>query len=99
LDSQGQNSRLRRAVFSLFLALVVCGMSFYVILFLSLSVIVLTHQANPATAPGLQAGLRHIVLPISAGLAVLAFVLSFWHLGRRDGVVARPANKSNKAAV
>jgi TRAP-type C4-dicarboxylate transport system permease small subunit len=99
MNVKPQNSKLRRIIFSLFLALVVCGMSFYLILFVSLTVMVLTHQANPATTPGLQAGLRHVALPVSAGLAVLAFVFSFWRWGRRDGVAAGAANESNKAAM
>jgi TRAP-type C4-dicarboxylate transport system permease small subunit len=73
-------------------------MSFYLILFVSLMAMTLTHGMNPATTPGLQAGLRQIALPISVGLAVLAFPLSFLHSGRRR-VSEATVNKSNKAAV
>ncbi len=93
---------LRRALFSLFLAVVACGMSFYVILFGSLMVIALTHQANPSTTPGLQTGLRHIVLPISIGIGVVVYLIAFVRMGKKklsgDTFSERP-KESNKAVV
>jgi TRAP-type C4-dicarboxylate transport system permease small subunit len=85
-------------VFSLFVAFVVCGISFYLLLFVSLMAEAVMRGVNPAATPGLQAGLRQIALPISLGLAVVAFLLSFWHLGRQERVAAA-VNRSNKAAV
>jgi TRAP-type C4-dicarboxylate transport system permease small subunit len=99
MDSRKQSSPFRRAVFSLFLAIVACGMSFYLILFVSLTVMSVTHHANPAETPGLQAALRDIVLPISVGVSAVTFFLSFWGLRRRDLVAARTEKQSNKAAV
>lgn len=78
-----KRSLIARVLFSVFLGIVACGMSFYVILFLSLSVIALAHHANPATTPELQAGLRWIVLPLSVLLGLFVFGFSFRGWGKR----------------
>ncbi len=95
-----QNSLLWRVVFSLFLALVACGMSFYVILFLSLMVTAITHQANPAMAPSLQANLRYIVLPLCVLAGAAVFVITLRRSDKRDRAVpAQLSKESNRPAA
>lgn len=94
-----QNSVLR-VVFSLFLALIACGMSFYVILFLSLMVMAVTHQANPATTPSLQANLKYFVVPLSLVVGAAVFVATLSRSGRRGRFVVeqRPTKSKRPAA-
>ncbi len=98
MNQQGQPSLLARILFSLFLAIVACGMSFYVILFVTLAVSALTHQANPASTPALQGNLKHIVLPISLLLGAGVFVLSMMRWGKkRENTEAKPAEYKKTA--
>jgi TRAP-type C4-dicarboxylate transport system permease small subunit len=99
-EAMNYRSLVWRVVFSLFLAVIACGMSFYVILFVSLTIMAITHQANPATTPTLQANLRYIVLPISALASVAVFVITLRRSGKRDEVVVLPRRThSNKPAA
>ncbi len=83
MNQQRQPSALARFFFSLFLGIVACGMSFYVILFVSLAVTALTHRANPASTPTLQNNLQHIVLPLSLTLGIVVFCLSMVRWGKK----------------
>ncbi len=83
MNQQSGRSILARVLFALFLAIVACGMSFYVILFASLTIAALTHGRNPATTPELQAGLRFIVLPLSVLIGAAVFFLSLRGWGKR----------------
>jgi len=74
-------------------------MSFYVILFVALMAVSLTHPLNPADTPLLQAGLRQIVLPISLVLGAGVFILSLVQIGRRNRISAKSEKDSNKAAA
>lgn len=99
-EAMNQHSLVWRVVFSLFVALVACGMSFYVILFVSLTIMAITHQANPATTPNLQANLRHIVLPVSLLASATVFVVSLRRSGKIDKpVVVQRRSESNKPAA
>ncbi len=91
-----QNSLLWRVVFSLFLAIVACGMSFYLILFLSLTASVLTHQANPAMSLSLQSNLRYIVLPLSVAAGAAMFVISMRRSGKRNRAELTQLFKTSK---
>ncbi len=82
MNQQGQPSVLTRFFFSLFLGIVACGMSFYVILFVSLAVTALTHRTNPASTPALQNNLEHIVLPLSLALGAVVFIFSMMRWGK-----------------
>jgi hypothetical protein len=94
------NSFWRRALFSTFLALIACGMSFYVILFLTLAVRAITHQANPATTPALQADLKHVVLPFSVVVGTAVFLASFKKWGKKDKALrVQSKGASNKPAA
>ncbi len=65
---------MKRLLFALFLGFVASGISFYLILFCSLSFYLFVRGVNPAEAPGLLAGLRHVALPTSVALGVVVFV-------------------------
>jgi hypothetical protein len=80
---------VKRLLFAAFLGLVACGISFYLILFCSLSFYLFIKGVNPAEAPGLLAALRHVALPISAALGVLAFLVGL----RRNESRALPADR------
>jgi TRAP-type C4-dicarboxylate transport system permease small subunit len=73
---------LKRLFLSCFLALAVCGLSFYLAFFAGLIVRTLSGPANPANDPGLQMGLRHLALPLSVGLGCLSFLLAFHRFGK-----------------
>lgn len=75
---------LKRVLFSGFLALVICGVFFYLAYFVGLIYCAATGPLNPANTQSLQAALRHIVLPISIGLGVATFIVAFCGLGRRS---------------
>ncbi len=66
---------MKRLFFALFIGLVASGISFYVVLFCSLSFYLFVKGMNPAEAPGLLAGLRNVALPISVALGVVVFVI------------------------
>ncbi len=74
-------------------------MSFYVILFLSLTVIALTHRANPATTPELQSGLRFVVLPLSVLIGMAVFFLSIRGWSKRDAKSLGGNSGSKKTAA
>jgi TRAP-type C4-dicarboxylate transport system permease small subunit len=80
---------VKRLLFALFLALVACGISFYVVLFCSLGFYLFIKGLNPVEAPGLVAGLRHVALPVSAALGVLAFIFGI----RRKDTRVLPAGR------
>jgi TRAP-type C4-dicarboxylate transport system permease small subunit len=84
---------------SVFLALVACGMSFYVILFGALMLFVLKHPLNPPDAPHLQAALRYFAVPISVVSAIVVFLFSFSRLGKREKERAKSEQDSNKAVA
>jgi TRAP-type C4-dicarboxylate transport system permease small subunit len=73
---------LKRLFLSCFLALAVCGVSFYLAYFAGLIYSALTGPANPANDPGLQAALRHLAVPFSLALGCLAFLLAFRRFGK-----------------
>ena len=79
-----RTSRLKRVLFSLFFAVVACGISGYVLVFTGVMGTLLHRGLNPTETPGLNAALRNFVLPFSVGLGVLVFVLSMIGLGRRE---------------
>lgn len=75
---------LKRVLFSGFLALVICGVFFYLAYFVGLIYSAATGPLNPANTQSLQAALRHTVLPISIGLGVATFIVAFRGLCRRN---------------
>ncbi len=99
MNQKSQPSLLARILFSAFLGIVACGMSFYVILFLTLAVSALTHQANPASTPGLQGNLTHIVLPTSLLLGVGVFVFSMMRWGKKRENAELKSAEYKKTAV
>lgn len=72
---------MKRLLFALFIGFVATGISFYLILFCSLSFYLFVQGMNPAEAPGLRAGLRHVALPVSVVLGVVVFIVG---LRRKD---------------
>ncbi len=74
----------KRFLISAFVAFVVCGISFYLAYFAGLIYLAISGPLNPANDPGLQVGLRHVALPVSVGLAVIAFIVSFRRLASRQ---------------
>ena len=85
---------VKRVVLSVFFAAVVCGLSFYLAYFISLIYAAATGPLNPANASGLQAGLRHWGVPVSLGLAIAVFTVSFWQLGKRSGQSTGPRRRA-----
>jgi hypothetical protein len=67
----------KRVFLSCFLALVACGLSFYLTYFGGLIYAAATAPLNPANDLGLQWTLRHIALPVSLVLGLLTFVVAF----------------------
>jgi TRAP-type C4-dicarboxylate transport system permease small subunit len=80
----------KRLLLSLLFALVVCGVSFYLAYFVGLIYLTASGPLNPANAPGFQAALRHVALPVSIGLGAAVFVLALWRLGKRPSGKASP---------
>lgn len=74
---------VRRLLVSGFFAVVACGLSFYVFYFIGLIYTTVAGAVDPANTHPIQAGLRHIALPLSVGLAVVVFVLAFIRWGKR----------------
>jgi hypothetical protein len=74
---------LKRVLFSSFLALVICGISFYLAYFVGLIYSAATGPLNPANTQSFQAALRHIALPICIGLGIATFIIAFRGLCRR----------------
>jgi TRAP-type C4-dicarboxylate transport system permease small subunit len=66
---------VKRLLFALFLAVVASGISFYLILFCSLSFYLFVRGLNPTESPGLVSGLRNIALPISFALGIIVFLV------------------------
>jgi TRAP-type C4-dicarboxylate transport system permease small subunit len=75
----------RRVVLSAFVALVICGLSFYLAYFAGLIYASVTGQLNAANTQSIQQSLRQYALPISLGLGSATFVLAFWRSARRSG--------------
>ena len=75
---------LKRVLLSGFVAVVVCGLSFYVAYFGGLIYSAATGPLNPANARALETDLRHLGVPVSLGLAIAVFALAFWQLGKRS---------------
>jgi len=73
---------LKRLFLSCFLALAVCGLSFYLAFFAGLIYSTITGPPNPANDPGLQLALRHVALPVSLVLGCLSFLLAFRRFGK-----------------
>ena len=63
------------------IALVVCGVSFYLAYFAALIYHAVSGSLNTATARPLQAFLRHVALPASLAVAAMTFALAFRHGG------------------
>ncbi len=69
---------------SIFIALVACGVFFYLFYMVALMYMALSGPANPANDPGLQWTLRHVALPASVLLGLGAFAVVFRNLRRRQ---------------
>ncbi len=65
---------VKRVLLSVILAVVFCGVTFYLAYFIGLMYSAVTGPLNPANAGILQQRLRHIALPISVGVGVLTFL-------------------------
>lgn len=74
----------KRFVLAAFFALVACGLSFYVLLFPALAYFRISGGANPAMATGLQATLRHVLLPVSIAVGAFVFLVTLRRLGARE---------------
>ena len=72
---------LKRIAWALFFALVACGITFYVVIFLGLMVNVFTRGVNPVNAPTLNDALRRFALPASLAIAVAMFALAMTRKG------------------
>ncbi len=75
---------------SIFIALVACGVFFYLFYMVALMYMALSGPANPANDPGLQWILQHVALPASLLLGAASFAVVFRNLRRRQ---ARTAEK------
>jgi hypothetical protein len=73
---------LKRLLLSAFLALAVCGVSFYLAFFAGLIYTAVLGPAQPANDAGLQVTLRHLALPVSLLLGCLSFFIAFRHSGK-----------------
>jgi hypothetical protein len=73
----------RRILLSCFVALVSCGLCFYLIDFAGLIYAAATGPLNPANTPGLQWTLRHLAAPASLTVGVIVFWIAFSRLGRK----------------
>ncbi len=73
---------------SIFIALVACGVFFYLFYMIALIYLTLSGPANPVNDPGLQWTLRHVALPASVLLGLGAFVVVFRNLRRRQARAA-----------
>lgn len=79
---------LKRLFISVLLGVVICGVTFYLGYFLALIIAALFGPINPANAPGVQNGLRHLLLPICLALGVVAAIVSYRRLS--DEAPQRP---------
>jgi hypothetical protein len=75
---------LARLLSSFFVALVSCGLVFYLIYFAGMIYAAATGPLNPANSPGLQWALRHFAAPISITTGVIVFWIAFSHWGKRN---------------
>jgi len=75
----------KRVFLSCFLALVACGMCFYVAYFAGLLYAAVTAPMNPPNDPGLQWALRHVALPASLLLGIVVFRFAFRRFGNLPG--------------
>jgi hypothetical protein len=71
----------KRVFLSCFLALVACGLSFYVAYFTGLMYAAATGPLNPPNDSGLQWALRHVALPISLVVGAVVFRFAFRRFG------------------
>ena len=71
----------RRLLLSLFMAMVACGLCFYVLNFAGLIHAAATGPLNPANSHGLQMGLRHFAVPASVAVGVVVFWVVFIRRG------------------
>ena len=69
------SSRIKRILIAAVFALVALGFSFWVMTSLGLMLALVRGDQNAAVAPGLNAALRQVALPVSAALAVVTFVV------------------------
>jgi TRAP-type C4-dicarboxylate transport system permease small subunit len=67
----------RRLLLALFVAMVACGLCFYVLNFAGLIYAAATGPLNPTNAHGLQMDLRRFALPFSAAVGVVVFCVVF----------------------
>jgi predicted MFS family arabinose efflux permease len=68
----------KRVFLSCFLALVVCGLSFYLASFAG---VMYTNAVGPLDDSSLQWALRHVALPASLALGALVFGFAFRRFG------------------
>lgn len=87
MNQPNEKSLLVRTLFSLFVGIVATGMSFYLILFVTLMAVAISNPSTPASAPALQNSLRYVLLPVSVFFG--AFV--FWMSMRRWGKIREQA--------
>ena len=66
----------KRILFAGFAGVVACGVSFYLAYFAGLMYEAAVRPVNSPNDFGLQAGLRHVALPVSLALGLLAFGLA-----------------------
>ena len=81
----------KRVLSSVLLGVVVCGVAFYLGYFVALIGTAITGPLNPANAPALQTWLRHLMLPASLALGVVAAIAAFARLGSHQ-----PAKNTKK---
>jgi hypothetical protein len=67
----------KRLLFSALLALVFCGISFYLACFAALIYAAASGPLNPANAARVQAALRHVALPFCLAVGLAAFAVCF----------------------
>ena len=75
---------LKKLLVSALLGIVICGVVFYLGYFIALIIAALFGPINPANAPTLQSWLRHLLLPISLALGIVAAVISYLRLSDEE---------------
>ena len=67
----------KRLLLSLFMALVACGVLFYLTYFAGLMLSAASGPLNPANSPRLQWTLRYVGVPLSLAAGSVMFAVSF----------------------
>jgi hypothetical protein len=77
----------KRVFLSCFLALVACGVFFYLVCFAGLMYTDVIGPLNPPNDSGLQWVLRHVALPVSIVLGALVFRFAFRRFGNQTNLL------------